>query len=95
MVHRLTQIARGAPPRCSGWGVESGVDATVEGKAEKEKRKMNFITIQDGDYILNLAQVASIDCTDPDSWVVTMSSGKMFTIEGRDRDSLNLKLLAE
>ena len=40
------------------------------------------------DYTLNLNQISDINREDPESWVVTMASGKEYTLEGDDKARL-------
>lgn len=51
-----------------------------------------FLVIQGGDYIVNLNQIAGIDCSDPDSWEVCLSSGQEYTFEDEDLAALKAHL---
>ena len=52
---------------------------------------MNFLTIQDGDYTINLNLVSEIEWND-DSAEVTMVTGTGYTVEGADLDELKERL---
>ncbi len=51
-----------------------------------------FLTIHDGDYILNLSQVSDINAESDESWEVHMASGHEYTLEGEDLEAFKKAL---
>lgn len=48
-----------------------------------------FLTIQDGDYTINLAAISSIDwTTGDDEATISMADGNEFTVDGDDFQAL-------
>ena len=51
-----------------------------------------LVRIQDGDYVVNLKSIASIDTRNEDSYEVTLVSGQSFTFEEDDLTHLKVYL---
>jgi glutamate/tyrosine decarboxylase-like PLP-dependent enzyme len=49
---------------------------------------MQFLAIEDGNYILNLSQISHIEAFDEDRWDVVLTCGTTFFVEGDGLENL-------